>query len=58
MDKAKWIKQNTTPTQYKYMLLYFNGMSYGQIAKKLGKNKTTVWRTVRRGVENSLRVQR
>lgn len=50
------IKTVTTPKQYEYMMLYYGDKyTMPEIAEKFGVNKSTVYRTIKRGVERCRR---
>ena len=47
---SKALRQDVTPKQRQYLLLYYGkGMNLTQISQKLGVNKSTVSRTMKRG---------
>ena len=55
-DLLAAIKTVTTPKQYEYMILYY-GEKYTmpEIAEMFNVNKSTVWRTIKRGVDRCRR---
>ena len=56
---SKALQQDVTPKQREYMLLYYGeGMNMSQISEKLGVNKSTVSRTMKRGRERLYRCLR
>jgi DNA-directed RNA polymerase specialized sigma24 family protein len=47
-DEIELIKQNVTPTQWRYLKLHLRGWSYTDIAEKYGICPSTVRITVKR----------
>ena len=47
-DKMELIKQNATPTQWKYLELYLRGWSLTSIAKRYGVSVKTVSVSIKR----------
>lgn len=53
------LKQDVTPKQREYMMLYYGqGLNLRQISEKLGVNKSTVSRTMKRGRQRLYRCLR
>ena len=53
------LKQDVTPKQRQYLMLYYGqGMNLSQISEKLGVNKSTVSRTMKRGRQRLYRCLR
>ena len=53
------LRQDVTPKQRQYLMLYYGqGMNLRQISEKLGVNKSTVSRTMKRGRQRLYRCLR
>lgn len=53
------LKQDVTPKQRQYLMMYYGkGMNLRQISEKLGVNKSTVSRTMKRGRQRLYRCLR
>ena len=48
------VKDGTTPTQYKYMILWYDDMSFAEIGRRYGVTRQTVYKAIRRGVANTI----
>ena len=49
------VKDGTTPTQYKYMILWYDDVSFAEIGRRYGVSRQAVHKSVRRGIAKAIK---